>query len=148
MEEFLSLLKMQLMDRLEPADLDDQIALYKDYIDEQLAEGHTMEDVLARLGDPAKVADMIVDHETKVRESHELTERHEKETPLFKRDMTVEEINAQIQNPVHGVHAEFKEDEGWDVRAGKVKLNSWYGTLIIVGIVLVIFIVISELMNR
>ncbi len=148
MEEFLNLLKLQLMDRLEPADLEEQIALYENYISGQLEEGQTIEEVLARLGDPAKVADLIVEHETGIQERHALAERSQKDTPLFKRDMTVEEINAQIQNPVHGVHAEFTEDDGWDVRAGKLKLNSWYGTLIIVGIVLVIFIVISQLMNR
>ncbi len=148
MEEFLNLLKLQLIDRLEPTELDEQIALYEDYINGQLEEGLTMDEVLAKLGDPEKVADMIVDHETGIQERHELAERHEKETPLWKKDMTEEEINAQIQNPVHGVHAEYTKDNGWDVRAGKVKLNSWYGTLIIVGIVLVLFILISEMMGR
>ncbi len=148
MEDFLNLLKLQLMDRLEPSDLEEQLAMYEDYINGQLADGLTMEEVLAKLGDPSKVADMIVEHETGIRERHELAERHEKETPLFKKDMSAEEVNAQIQNPVHGVHAEFTEEEGWDVRLGKLKLNSWVGTLIIVGVVLVLFIVISELMNR
>lgn len=61
------------------------------------------------------------------------------------RIMTAEEINAQIQNPEHGFHAEFKEGEGWDVRFGKLKLNTWYGTLIILGIVLAVFILFSEM---
>ncbi len=58
---------------------------------------------------------------------------------------TADEINAQIRNPDHGLHAEFKEGEGWDVRLGKLKLNTWYGTLIILGIVLAVFILFSEL---
>ncbi|MCC8141176.1 MAG: DUF1700 domain-containing protein [Lachnospiraceae bacterium] len=150
MEDFLSVLKLQLMDRLEPKELDEQLALYENYINEQLEEGQTMEQVLARLGDPAKVADMIVEHEEGIVKRHEVLERPEKETPLLQRDMTEEEVNAQIKNPPPGmgVHAEFTEDEGWDVRVGKFKLNGWYGTLIIVGVVLVIFIVISQLMNR
>ncbi len=148
MDEFLNLLKLQLMDRLEPTELEEEIALYRDYIDEQTAQGEPMEDVLARLGDPAKVADMIVQHETGIVERHELASRAQKETPLFKRDMTVEEINAQIENPVHGIHAEYTADDGWDVRAGKLKLNTWYGTLIIVGIVLVIFILINQFVAR
>ncbi len=148
MEDFLSVLRLQLMDRLEPDDLEEEITLYRDYINEQLESGETMEEVLAKLGDPAKVADMIVEHEEGIQVRQELARRSEKDTPLFKKDMTVEEINAQIQNPEHGVHAEYTEEDGWDVRAGRVKLNSWYGTLIIVGVVLVIFIVISELMRR
>ncbi len=59
--------------------------------------------------------------------------------------MTAEEINEQVYNPERGFHAEFKENEGWDIRLGRLKLNSWYGTLIILGIVLVVFILISEL---
>ncbi len=148
MEDFLNLLKLQLIDRLEPAELDEQMALYEDYINGQLEEGLTMDEVLAKLGDPAKVADMIVEHETGIQERKELAERHEKDTPLWKKDMTEAEINAQIQNPVHGIHAEYTKDDGWDVRAGKVKLNSWYGTLIIVGIVLVIFILINVMTGR
>ncbi len=57
----------------------------------------------------------------------------------------IEEINEQIKNPGRGFHAEFKENEGWDVRLGKLKLNSWYGTLIILGIVLAVSILYSEL---
>ena len=56
-----------------------------------------------------------------------------------------DEINEQVHNPERGFHAEFKENEGWDIRLGKVKLNSWYGTLIILGIVLAVFILFSEL---
>jgi len=69
------------------------------------------------------------------------SETEEKEARL----KTAEEINAQIQNPEHGFHAEFKEGEGWDIRFGGLKLNTWYGTLIILGIVLAVFILFSEL---
>lgn len=37
--------------------------------------------------------------------------------------MTADEINANVQNPEHGFHAEFIENEGWDVRIGKLKLK-------------------------
>ena len=62
-------------------------------------------------------------------------------------NMTAEEINANVQNPEHGFHAEFIENEGWDVRLGKLKLNTWYGTLIILGAVLGISVLISTIMH-
>lgn len=142
MDDFLYILKLQLMDRLTPKEVDEQIALYEDYINEEIAGGKTLEQVMRKLGDPSKVADMIVDHYAQMRQEKEEKENQKRE--IF-RNKTADEINEQIQNPDHGFHAEFKENEGWDVRLGKVKLNTWYGTLIILGIVLVVFILISEL---
>lgn len=142
MDDFLYILKLQLMDRLTPKEVDEQIALYEDYINEEIAGGKTLEQVMRKLGDPSKVADMIVDHYAQMQQQKKEEEEQKRES--F-RNMTADEINEQIENPEHGFHAEFKENEGWDVRLGKVKLNTWYGTLIILGIVLVVFILISEL---
>jgi len=118
MDDFLYILKLQLEGRLSDEQITDQMHIYEDYIQEQLAGGKTMEQVMRKLGDPEKVA-----------------------------DMTADEINANVQNPEHGFHAEFIENEGWDVRIGKLKLNTWYGTLIILGAVLGISILISEIMH-
>ena len=182
MDDFLYVLKLQLMDRLMPQELEEQIALYENYINEEIAGGKSLEQVMRKLGDPVKVADMIIAHKNQ-EDVHQIEknsgqdisetkdeseERNVSETKNedvsqegmknsqvkdqdVKKDkssrefMTAEEINRQIQNPEHGFHAEFKENEGWDIRLGKLKLNSWYGTLIILGIVLVIFVLFSEL---
>lgn len=140
MDDFLYILKLQLMDRLTPEQIDDQMVLYQNYIEEQIAGGKTLEQVMRKLGDPAKVADMIVEYYEK---QEKVKEQREAKGRLG--NMTAQEINEQIQNPEHGFHAEFKENEGWDIRLGKLKLNTWYGTLIILGIVLLVFILISEL---
>lgn len=140
MDDFLYILKLQLMDRLTPEQIDDQMVLYQNYIEEQIAGGKTLEQVMRKLGDPAKVADMIVDYYEK---QAKLKEQREAKEQIG--NMTAQEINDQIQNPEHGFHAEFKENEGWDVRLGKLKLNTWYGTLIILGVVLLVFVLISEL---
>ncbi|MCC8081129.1 MAG: DUF1700 domain-containing protein [Lachnospiraceae bacterium] len=145
MNEFLNVLKLNLMDRLTPAELNEQVALYENYINEQLAGGKTLEQVMRKLGDPEKVADMIVKHYGG--QESEKTEQTNRAGRIF-RDMTTDEINEQIQNPDRGIHAEFKENEGWDVRLGKLKLNTWYGTLIILGIVLVVFVLFSELLRK
>lgn len=138
MDDFLYILKLQLEDRLSDDQITDQMHIYEDYIQEQVAGGKTMEQVMRKLGDPAKVADMIVEH-------YEKLEKQKQYDDIGK--MTAEEINANIQNPEHGFHAEFIENEGWDVRFGKLKLNTWYGTLIILGAVLGISVLISIIMH-
>lgn len=146
MDDFLYILKLQLMDRLTPQEVDEQILLYENYIHEEVAGGKTLEQVMRKLGDPCQVAEMIVDHYQKIeQQKKEQQEQAIQEQKKSFRNMTAQEINEQIQNPEKGFHAEFIENEGWDVRLGKVKLNTWYGTLIILGIVLGVFILISEL---
>ena len=138
MDDFLYILKLQLEGRLSDEKITDQMHIYEDYIQEQVAGGKTMEQVMRKLGDPAKVADMIVEH-------YEKLEKQQQREAIG--NMTADEINANIRNPEHGFHAEFIENEGWDVRLGKLKLNTWYGTLIILGAVLGISVLISEIMH-
>ena len=59
-DEFLYVLKLRLMDHLMPQELDEQIALYENYINEEMAGGKTLEQVMRKLGDPEKVAEMII----------------------------------------------------------------------------------------
>ena len=129
MDDFLYILKLQLEGRLSDDQITEQMHIYEDYIQEP---------VMRNLGDPAKVADMIVEH-------YEKLEKQQKRESIG--NMTAEEINANVQNPEHGFHAEFIENEGWDVRLGKLKLNTWYGTLIILGAVLGISVLISMIMH-
>ena len=81
----------------------------------------------------------------KVEQVYEKLEKQQQRESIG--NMTAEEINANVQNPEHGFHAEFIENEGWDVRLGKLKLNTWYGTLIILGAVLGISVLISIIMH-
>lgn len=137
MDDFLYILKLQLEGRITSEQIEEQILLYQNYIEEQIAGGKTLDQVMRKLGDPVKIADLIVD-------SYEKRARAQKSTQANWKNMTADEINAQIQNPEKGFHAEFKENEGWDVRLGNLKLNTWYGTLLILGVVLGISILISQ----
>ena len=103
MDDFLYILKLQLEGRLSDEQITDQMHIYEDYIQEQLAGGKTMEQVMRKLGDPEKVADMIVEH-------YEKLERQQQRENIG--NMTADEINANVQNPEHGFHAEFIENEG------------------------------------
>ena len=52
MDDFLYILKLQLEGRLSDEQITDQMHIYEDYIQEQLAGGKTMEQVMRKLGDP------------------------------------------------------------------------------------------------
>ncbi|HIZ08265.1 MAG TPA: DUF1700 domain-containing protein [Candidatus Eubacterium avistercoris] len=137
MDDFLYALKMELDGKLTDDQIAYQLDLYRDYIIKEMRKNKTEEQVLRKLGDPVLICKLIV----------ESYEKREKENKKQERRMTQTEaeINERIQNPEHGFHAEFKENEGWDIRLGKLKLNTWYGTLIILGVVLGVFVLLSIL---
>ena len=139
MDDFLYILKLQLLGRLTLEQIDEQMELYQNYIEEQLAGGMTLEQVMRKLGDPSEIADLIVEaYEKKLKQEDEAAGKENM------KNLTADEINAMVHNPEHGFHAEFKPDTGWDIRLGKIKLNSWYGTFLILGIVLAIFVLLSH----
>lgn len=145
MDDFLYVLQCELEQKLNGEQILYQLNLYRKYMSEQMAEGKTEGQVLQKLGDPAVVAQKIMEaYENK--EKQEAAQRgnaFDDPHPL-----TAEEMNAQIKNPEWGFHLQFEENKGWDIRLGKLKLNSWYGTLIILGVVLVIFILLSYLKSH
>ena len=145
MDDFLYVLQCELEEKLTGEQILYQLNLYRKYMSEQMAEGKTEGQVLQKLGDPTVVAQKIMEaYENK--EKQEAAQRgnaFDDPHPL-----TAEEMNAQIQNPEWGFHLQFEENKGWDIRLGKLKLNSWYGTLIILGVVLVVFILLSYLKSH
>lgn len=150
MDDFLYVLKLQLMDRITPKQLDEQMHIYEDFIQEEMAGGRSLESVLRLLGDPAKVADLIVENYEK--EAQEKKEQEEEERQKLSLrsvgTMSAEEINSQIKNPKRGIKAEYKEDAGWDVRMGKLNLNTWYGRLLTIVVVVVLFMIFTKLSGK
>lgn len=137
MDDFLYALKMELDGKLTDDQIAYQLDLYRNYIIEEMNKNKTEEQVLRKLGDPVLICKLIV-------KSYEKREKENKKTQRWM-TQTEAEINEQIRNPEHGFHAEFRENEGWDIRLGKLKLNTWYGTLIILGVVLGVFVILSIL---
>ena len=140
MDDFLYALKMELEGKLADDQIEYQMGLYRKYMNTEMNKGKSLEMVLRKLGDPSLIAKLIL-------ESYEKRAKEESKKAEWERkgNMTVEEINAQIQNPERGIRAEFILDKGWDVRLGKLKLNTCYGTLIILGVVLAIFVLLSTI---
>ena len=145
MDDFLYVLQCELEEKLTGEQILYQLNLYRKYMSEQMAEGKTEGQVLQKLGDPTVVAQKVMEaYENK--EKQEAAQRGNALKDPF--PLTAEEMNAQIKNPEWGFHLQFEENKGWDIRLGKLKLNSWYGTLIILGVVLVIFILLSYLKSH
>ena len=145
MDDFLYVLQCELEEKLTGEQILYQLNLYRKYMSEQMAEGKTEAQVLQKLGDPTVVAQKVMEaYENK--EKQEAAQRGNALKDPF--PLTEEEMNAQIKNPEWGFHLQFEENKGWDIRLGKLKLNSWYGTLIILGVVLVIFILLSYLKSH
>lgn len=145
MDDFLYVLQCELEEKLTGEQILYQLNLYRKYMSEQMAEGKTEAQVLQKLGDPTVVAQKVMEaYENK--EKQEVAQRGNALKDPF--PLTAEEMNAQIKNPEWGFHLQFEENKGWDIRLGKLKLNSWYGTLIILGVVLVIFILLSYLKSH
>lgn len=161
MDDFLYILRLQLEGRIPEENVKAQIHLYENYINECMAGGEPLERVLRRIGDPAKVADLIVDayHEKREKEHDKdwggmlqvLTETGlvpdpEEAQRKTEEDMNSEEyINSILQNPKHGIKAEFSQEKGWNVHLGKFKLNSWYGYLIIMFVIVGLFTLIQQI---
>ena len=145
MDDFLYVLQCELEEKLTGEQILYQLNLYRKYMSEQMAKGKTEAQVLQKLGDPTVVAQKVMEaYENK--EKQEAAQRGNALKDPF--PLTAEEMNAQIKNPEWGFHLQFEENKGWDIRLGKLKLNSWYGTLIILGVVLVIFILLSYLKSH
>ena len=139
MDDFLYLLKMELGGKISDDQIEYQLDLYRKYINRERNNGKSLEMVLHKLGDPTKIAELIVD-------SYEKREREAAiQANKTQSEILADEINAKIKNSDRGIQAKFIPDKGWDVRLGKLKLNSWYGTLIILGVVLAIFVVLSTI---
>ena len=151
MDDFLYVLRISLEGYVPEEYIRQQMQSYEAYFSEHAAAGEPLERTLRRLGDPTRVAELIIED---YRMKQERLARSNFEVPLFfgsgsrteEEELdTAEKINAKIKNPEHGIRAEFKENEGWDVRLGRFKLNSWYGTLIILLIVVGVYMLIHHM---
>lgn len=153
-DEFIVELSQALFGKMTQAQINGQIQYYEKYIMEEVRKGKTEEQVIEELGEPhllAKTIALMADKPTertfdrKTRASMLFGEQKEsaKEDTEEKKRRTHSEAD-QYEPGYHGVKAEFSSEKGWDIRLGKFKINSWYGTGIILGIILIIAGIIEK----
>jgi hypothetical protein len=129
--EFLEKLENSIKGELSPKEVAENISYYNQYISDAVTAGRNEEEVVEELGGPLLVAKTLL-------EANNF--RHEEDS--YRQTYGTEEEHDSNQynqsGTTRGFHVNYT-DEGWDLRFGRFKLNSWYGKLL--GILIVILII-------
>ena len=127
-QEFLEKLRLALNGRVSPAQLMENLSYYEDYINTEIRKGKGEEEVLAGLGDPRLIAKTLIDTSDKPGAS--------------KRQYYSEDYSSAGQD--RGFRADYSQQNGWDVRFGRFKLNSWYGKLLLILIAVLLIVIVAN----
>ena len=122
-QDFLNELRDSLQGEVSAAVIADNIRYYDSYIDTQVNDGKTEEEVLEELGRGSFIAKSIIEAKTN---------KYKETVNSFAEEETKK-----------GFHAEFNDDGSADIKYGKFNFNSWYGkvVLVILGILAVIAVI-------
>lgn len=129
--EFLEELRLALQGNVSQVQVNENLRYYENYIIEESRKGKTEEQVIAELGNPRLIARTIIDTSEQTSDTYE--ESYD-ETP--KRERTYQ----------RGFHINQMEDGTWDIRYGRFRINSWYGALIGIVIMILILFVVAKIM--
>ncbi|SDB05560.1 HAAS signaling domain-containing protein [Eubacterium oxidoreducens] len=174
-DEYVVELSQALFGKMSQAQINQQVRYYDNYIMEECAKGKTQEQVIEELGAPSVVARTIVtsaekpaeDTGTRIVEEpsvrtvkvnrenrfaqaakshgYDLNDVNEtQEVEVEERTYTPDD---QYMKNYHGIKAEYSEEKGWEVKAGPFRLNKWYGTGLIAGVILIVWGLIEKFMN-
>ncbi len=133
---FLEELRRALAGEVSEDEVRSNIDYYNNYIMDEVKRGRTEAQVLAELGDPALIAKTII----AAGSMQAGTGRRSSDS--YYTDPDYEEARKEAGKK--GFHAEYDEDQGVNIRFGRLKLNTWYGRLMLLAIVLLaVFLVIS-----
>lgn len=125
----------------------DNVRYYNGYFADESSRGRSETDIAEELGDPRLLAKTILEVQepggTGAGESAQSWYGQQTDDAADRDDGSAFGSSA---NGTKGFHAELNEN-GWDVRYGKFKINSWYGTLIIALVVLLILGIIGTIIG-
>lgn len=130
-EEFLKELQQALQGQISDEEMIGHLEYYNTYISQEIRNGKTQQEILEKLGNPRLIAKSILDAKKASDESQNYEYEYENQKTDDKTDENVK-----------GFHVEYDEAAGWDIRYGKVKLNSWYFGLFVLIILCIIFFVV------
>ncbi len=130
-QEFLQELRIALQGEVSQAAINEHIRYYESYIIEESRKGRSEEEVIAQLGNPRLIAKTLID----------TTEQF----GSAKRDEYYSESYSQGETENgKGFHADYSDENGWDIRFGKLKLNSWYGKLLMILLAIIVIVVAAH----
>ncbi len=167
-DEYIAELSQALFGKLSMGQINSQVRYYDHYISQEVEKGKSQEQVIEELGGAVDLARQIVEKvkENQAKEepqdqvitrkvtranrfaqaaqSHGYTladKPQEEEVQIQERTYT--EADQYLDN-YHGIKAEYSEEKGWEVKAGPFKLNKWYGTVLILAVILIIWGLIEK----
>lgn len=130
-QEFLRELRIALQGEVSQRAVDEHIRYYENYIIEESRKGKSEEEVIAQLGNPRLIAKTLID----------TTEQF---GSARSEEYYSESYSQEPRGNEKGFHANYSDNNGWDVRFGKLKLNSWYGKLIMILLAIIIIVVVAH----
>ncbi|MEH2945179.1 DUF1700 domain-containing protein [Lachnospiraceae bacterium KK002] len=130
-QEFLHELQIALQGELDQAAINENVKYYDNYIREEARKGQSEEEVTARLGNPRLIAKTLIDTTGKFG-NYEGSQYYS------------EDYRQRNETSGRGFRADYSEQEGWDVRFGGLKLNSWYGKLLLILAAVLIIVIVAN----
>ena len=134
-QEFLDILTRKLTGQFTSTEVKDNIQYYDGYISGEVYKGKSEEQVIQEIGGPHIVAKTLINAKNMAGQSNS-----SKTHKSYSQDIHRQAGEKTGQRK--GFHVNH-DNNGWDVRYGKVKLNTWYFKLILA--ILVILLIIGVL---
>lgn len=131
--EFLNILQVTLDGEVSQDVIDENLLYYNNYIDDEIRKGKKEIDILQLLGEPRLIAKTIIETSSVTKSTRTYTYSNETEA------------DTQDKTNQRGFHASYDEHEGWDLRYGKFKINSWYGKMILIILLIVVLCVVGQI---
>ncbi|MCI9176692.1 MAG: DUF1700 domain-containing protein [Lachnospiraceae bacterium] len=127
-KEFLHELQIALQGEMDQAAVNENLRFYDNYIMEESRKGKSEAEVTAQLGNPRLIAKTLIDTSDK--------------PGAFGKQYYSENYSSKGED--RGFRADYSEQDGWDVRLGGFKLNSWYGKLLLILIAILLIVIIAN----
>lgn len=131
--DFINILKVSLEGEASEKIINENTEYYSNYIDNEIAKGKKETEVLQQLGDPRLIAKTIIETNGITKNNGTYTYSNAYEPPSGE------------DKKRKGFNAEYHEKNGWDVRLGNLKLNTWYGKLLLIALVILILFVLGHI---
>ncbi|HIT90806.1 MAG TPA: DUF1700 domain-containing protein [Candidatus Merdenecus merdavium] len=146
--EFLQKLENSIRGELPDSEVRENLRYYDQYISDSVAKGQEEEDVIDELGGPTLVAKTLIEAYNFGGSSNRSSrgEFYGEDAPYDSYGQGPEYQNQYEENQHHrkGFRVNYNGNR-WDVRFGKLKLNTWYGKLIVILSVVLIITVITSI---
>lgn len=130
--EFIRTLRVVLDGEIPPSAVEEHVRYYDSYISQEIAGGKSEREVLDALGDPRLIAKTIIDTQGNTGAHYGSGgAAYTQEPPRRER----------------GFHAEENENGGVDLKYRRLNLNTWYGRLLSMVILILILVLVFTIVG-